>query len=117
MADAKRIVATGAVVAVLAAGGMLPARAVARDAQDATDSVENVSGTIGVAFTGDLLVEKKRRKGNSVLIAVDTDRQTVVSQGGIQKSMRDLSLGEEVTVFGTKITDGGILASKIVIRS
>jgi Domain of unknown function (DUF5666) len=117
MASAKRIAATGAAVAILAAGGVLPAQA-AGTVRSTRDSVGSVfSGTIEIASTDGLLVEKKRYKGGPLLIAVDTDRQTVVSQGGLQKSIEDLSAGNEVIVSGTRNGDESILASKIIIRT
>ena len=108
--------ATSAAVAVLAAGGALPAQAAVRS-RDAIDSVGSVfSGTVEIASTDGLLVERKQRKGTPALIMVDTDRNTVVSYGGQQKSVEDLSQGKEVIVSGTKTGDGSILASKIIIR-
>lgn len=105
-------------MAMFAAGGALPAQAAVRTNREVADSVGSVfSGTIEIASTDGLLIEKKRRKGNPVLIAVDTDRQTVVSRGGLQKTVEDLAQGKEVIVSGTKNEDGSILASKIIIRS
>ena len=106
--------ATGAAVAIFAAGGALPAQAAAVRARDSVGSV--FSGTIEIASTDGLLVERKQRKGSATLVMVDTDRDTVVSHGGQQKSVEDLAQGKEVIVSGTKTGDGSILASKIIIR-
>ncbi len=116
MANPRKIVVTGAAVAVLATGGALPVQA-ATQALGATDSIGSVfSGTVEIASTDGLLVERKQRKGTPVLIMVDTDRDTVVSKGGQQQSVEDLARGKDVIVSGTKNTDGSILASKIIIR-
>jgi hypothetical protein len=115
MADARRIMATGAAMAVFAAGGALPAQAAAR--ARGADTVGSVfSGTVEIASTDGLLVERKQRKGTSALIMVDTDRDTVVSRGGQQQSIEDLAQGKEVIISGTKTEEGSILASKIIIR-
>lgn len=103
-------------MAVLAAGGALPAQAA--QVPGAGDSIGSVfSGTVEIASTDGLLVERRQRKGAPALIMVDTDRDTIVSKGGVQQSVEDLSRGKEVIVSGTKTDDGSILASKIIIRS
>lgn len=118
----KKALAAGAAGMVLAAGGAFPAAAAAAPKTRADGVSEPAvgsvfSGTIEIASTDGLLVERKQRKGASALIAVDTDRETVVSKGGLTKSIEDLSQGAEVIVSGTKHADGAVLASKIIIRA
>jgi len=119
MASAKRILAAGAAAAVMAAGGAagipLPANAASAGLVSPVGSV--FSGTVEIASTNGLLVERRQKKGSSTLIAVDTDSQTVVSKGGQALSVEDLAKGAVVIVSGTKEDDGSILASKIIIRS
>ncbi len=123
MSKTRKALAAGAAGMILAAGGAVPAMAATRTpvregmAEPAVGSV--FSGTVEIASTDGLLIERKQRKnaGNPTLIAVDTDRQTVVSKGGIAKSVEDLSQGAEVIISGTKLSDGAVLASKIIIRS
>jgi hypothetical protein len=122
--DAKKALATGAAGMLLAVGGGVPALAasagpVASGAlEPAVGSV--FSGTIEIASTDGLLVERRQRKSSAtapMLVSVDTDAQTVVSKGGQALSVEDLAKGAEVIVSGTKTEDGGLLASKIIIRN
>lgn len=123
MSSAKKVLATGAAGLLLAAGGAVPA--LAAPSANATAGalaapVGSVfSGTIEIASTDGLLVERKQRKngGTGALVSVDTDAQTVVSRGGQALSVEDLAKGAEVIVSGTKGNDGTILASKILIRN
>jgi hypothetical protein len=115
MARTKRIIAASAAAAALmaASGAALPPPALAAGAA----SVGSVfSGTIEAASQDGILVERKQKSGASALIAVDTDRDTVVSRGGQQLPFAALSLGSEVIVSGTKTPDGAILATKIIVR-
>jgi hypothetical protein len=121
MASAKRMLAAGAAAAVMAAGGAgaLPAPAAAAGAGGGMVSpVGSVfSGTIEIASTDGLLVERRQKKGGGALVAVDTDASTVVSKGGLALSVEDLAKGAQVIVSGTKTEDGAVLASKIIIRA
>jgi len=118
MASAKRLLAAGAAAAVMVAGGAagipLPADAASSGLASPVGSV--FSGTVEIASTNGLLVERRQKKGSSTLITVDTDAQTVVSKGGQERSIEDLAKGAQVIVSGTKVDDGSILASKIIIR-
>lgn len=120
MSYTKKALATGAAAAILAVGGGVPALAAA-PAPAATGALTPAvgsvfSGTIEIASTGGILVERRGRKSSS-LVSVDTDAGTVVSKGGQAVSVEDLAKGAEVIISGTKTEDGGVLASKIIIRS
>ena len=123
MSYTKKALATGAAAAILAVGGGVPALAAgpAPAASGAlTPAVGSVfSGTVEIASTGGILVERRQRKPSAtpMLVSVDTDAETVVSKGGQALSIEDLARGAEVIVSGTKTEDGGVLASKIIIRS
>ncbi|HVW82591.1 MAG TPA: DUF5666 domain-containing protein [Candidatus Paceibacterota bacterium] len=120
MASTKQVLAAGAAAAVMAAGGAagIPAPAAAAGAGALEPPVGSVfSGTIEIASTQGLLVGRKQKKGGGQLIAVDTDASTVVSKGGLERSVEDLASGAEVIVSGAKQEDGSILASKIIIRN
>jgi hypothetical protein len=121
--NAKKALATGAAGMLLAAGGAVPALA-ASATPSSTGAFEPAvgsvfSGTIEIASTDGILVERKQRKSASspTLVSVDTDAQTVVSRGGQALSIEDLAKGAEVIVSGTKTQEGTVLASKIIIRS
>jgi hypothetical protein len=118
MASAKRVFAAGAAAAVMAAGGAgaIPAPAAAAAGSMVAPVGSVFSGTIEIASTNGLLVERRQRKGSAQLISVDTDAATVVSRGGQALSVEDLARGAEVIVSGAKQEDGSILASKIIIR-
>lgn len=117
----KKALAAGAAGMLMAAGGALPA--LAAPAAGAVSGLEPVtgsvfSGTIEIASTDGLLVERRQRKQSAAptLITVDTDAQTIVSRAGQALSVEDLAKGAEVIISGTKNQDGSILASKILIR-
>lgn len=121
--NAKKALATGAAGMLLAAGGAVPAMA-AGSSRAGTGALEPAvgsvfSGTVEIASTNGILVERRRRKdaGSATLVSVDTDAQTVVSRGGQALTVEDLAKGAEVIVSGTKTAEGTLLASKILIRN
>lgn len=122
MHETQKALVVGAAGMILAAGGALPALA-AQPQVPATATGPAVgsvfSGTIEIASTNGLLVQRRQRKqgGSVALINVDTDAQTVVSRAGQALSVEDLSKGAEVIVSGTRTDDGAVLASKILIRA
>lgn len=115
----KKFIAASAAGLALAASSALPALA-AGESQGA-----GVGSPIGQIFSGileeaapdGLLVGKERRKGASELIAVDTDKNTVVSRGGELMALATIAAGSQVIVSGTKNKDGSVLASKIIVRT
>ena len=114
MASTRKMLATGAAAALLAAAGVTGAPVTAAAAGRTVGSV--FSGTVEAATRDAILVERKQRKGASALIGVDTDLDTVVSRGGQAVSLEQVPPGAEVIVSGTKTEEGTILASKIIVR-
>ncbi len=123
--NAKKALATGAAGMLLAVGGGVPALAASGATPAATGSLEPAvgsvfSGTVEIASTNGILVERRQRKASTsapTLVSVDTDAQTVVSRAGQALTIEDLAKGAEVIVSGIKTPEGAILASKILIRN
>lgn len=119
MSYAKKALATGAASVLLAASGAVPALAGSMPTTALSAPVGSVfSGIVEQTSAGGIRVERRQRKSgaNPLLVSVDTDAETVVSKGGQALSLEDLAPGAEVIVSGTKLADGGLLASKIIIR-
>jgi hypothetical protein len=114
MATARHVLATSAAAALLAAAGVGLAPGSVTAAR--VSLRDTFAGTVEMAASDAFVVERRQRDGTSVLIAVDTGLDTVVSRDGQQRPLADVRPGATVIVSGTQTPEGVVRASRIVIR-